>query len=370
MFAIDGVKLPSNASKHRSGTRAEFVARAQKMERAAKVMLDRHRANDDNRSPEDPGGKAARRIERMQREAAKIRAWLAEHPADRKGATGKPRKSNLTDNESAKMATAKGVVQGYNGIAVVDATHQVIVEAQAHGTGAEQALLVPVLDDCASLINGDTVLTADAGYHSEANLADLAARGIDALVADPDMRRRDERLVGQAKHRVKPDPLHNKLPHTKKRALFAAGDFVVAQDHSHAVCPAGQRLYRNGRDCGLRGGFRATRFRAPVGACAACAMRQQCLRTPDSTRSRQVAVITERPQPTYTGLMHERIDSEVGRETYARRLGVVEPVFGNLRHNKRLDRFTLRGQAKVDGQWKLFALVHNIEKLAAHRKAA
>ncbi|QBB72793.1 hypothetical protein ELE36_19860 [Pseudolysobacter antarcticus] len=40
------------------------------------------------------------------------------------------------------------------------------------------------------------------------------------------------------------------------------------------------------------------------------------------------------------------------------------PVFGNLRHNKRLNRFTLRGQSKVDCQSKLFALVHNIEKWA------
>jgi transposase len=370
MFAIDGVKLPSNASKHRSGTRAEFLSRAEKMEQAAKAMLDRHRANDDNPSPEDPGGKAAIRIERMQREAAKIRAWLADHPTDRKGPSGQVRKSNLTDNESAKMATGKGVLQGYSGIAVVDAANQVIVEAQAHGTGAEQALLLPVLQDCASQIHADTVFTADAGYHSEANLAALAARGIEALVADPDMRRRDERLAGQAKHRAKPDPLHDKSRRAKKRKRFAASDFIVAEDQSHATCPAGKRLYRNGHDCALRGGFRAMRFRAPAGACADCLLREQCLRKPDSTKSRQVAVITERPQQTYTERMRERIDSEAGRELYARRLGTVEPVFGNLRHNKRLDRFTLRGQTKVDGQWKLFALVHNIEKLANHRKAA
>jgi transposase len=107
MFAIDGVKLPSNASKHRSGTRADFLARAEKLERAAKVMLDRHRANDDNTSPEDPAGKAAVRIERMKREAAQIRRWLADHPADRKGPSGGLRKSNLTDNESAKIALEK-----------------------------------------------------------------------------------------------------------------------------------------------------------------------------------------------------------------------------------------------------------------------
>ena len=46
MFAIDGVKLPSNASKHRSGTRADFERQAEKMERAAEAMLARRRAED------------------------------------------------------------------------------------------------------------------------------------------------------------------------------------------------------------------------------------------------------------------------------------------------------------------------------------
>ena len=62
--------------------------------------------------------------------------------------------------------------------------------------------------------------------------------------------------------------------------------------------------------------------------------------------------------------MKARIDSATGRAAYERRFATVEPVFANLRHNKRLDRFTLRGRAKVDGQWKLFCLVQNIEKLA------
>nr|WP_207807089.1 transposase [Parazoarcus communis] len=48
------------------------------------------------------------------------------------------------------------------------------------------------------------------------------------------------------------------------------------------------------------------------------------------------------------------------------RLPVVEAVFGKLRNNKRLHRFTLRGHARVDGQWKRYCLVHNIEKLAYH----
>ena len=369
MFAIDGVKLPSNASKHRSGTRAEFLARAQKLERVAAQMLDRHHAND--RQVHEPAASAriTTRIERMTREARQIREWLIEHPEDRAGPKGGVRKSNLTDNDSAKLATDKGVIQGYCGVAVVDAKHQVIVEAQAHGTGAEQELLLPVVDACADQRAEGTLLTADAGYHSEDNLAALATRGIDALIADGQMRQRDERLAEQGKHIAKPDPLHDKTRSKKATKVFATSDFTFADDHSHAICPAGKTLHRNGRDCTI-GGYRAIKFRAPISSCKDCPLRTRCLRKPGATRSRQVALLIRKQPAEHTQRMRARIDSERGRQQYGRRFATVEPVFGNLRHNKRLNRFTLRGQSKVDGQWKLFALVHNIEKLANHRKAA
>jgi hypothetical protein len=63
---------------------------------------------------------------------------------------------------------------GYTGVAAVDAKHQIIVEAQAHGTGSEQALLMPMVKAAAPLCTPDTLITADAGYHSDANLKALA----------------------------------------------------------------------------------------------------------------------------------------------------------------------------------------------------
>ena len=44
-------------------------------------------------------------------------------------------------------------------------------------------------------------------------------------------------------------------------------------------------------------------------------------------------------------------------------MGIVEPVFVNIRHAKGMDHLTLRGKAKVDTQWKLYGMVHNIGKL-------
>lgn len=100
-----------------------------------------------------------------------------------------------------------------------------------------------------------------------------------------------------------------------------------------------------------------------------CAHRDRCLRTPQTTKVRQVAYFRSKAQPAIasaTERMKEALDSERGRRLYGQRIGIVEPVFANLRHNKRLARFTLRGKAKVDTQWKLFCMVHNIEKLANH----
>jgi hypothetical protein len=65
--------------------------------------------------------------------------------------------------------------------------------------------------------------------------------------------------------------------------------------------------------------------------------------------------------------MKRIIDSDTGRTQYARRLAIVEPVFGNIRSTLKLDRFTLRGKLKVNAQWLLYCLVHNLGKV--HRYA-
>ena len=62
--------------------------------------------------------------------------------------------------------------------------------------------------------------------------------------------------------------------------------------------------------------------------------------------------------------MRQAIDSPKGRQLYSRPIGTAEPVFANIRHNKRLIRFYHRGRIKVDTQRNLYCMVHNIEKLA------
>lgn len=373
MFAIDGVKLPSNANKAKSGTHAELAHQAGKVEERVRQLLEAHRQRDAKDEPATQAKEhkaSMERIELLRNEAKSIREFLRTH-SKRTGDAGKgpERKSNLTDNDSAKMATAKGVIQGYTGAATVDSICQIIVAAHAHGSGSEQSLLLPMIEHAMPYAHADTVMTADAGYHSEANLQQLHEQGIAALIADGLLRRRDERFQAQARHKIKPDPLANKAPIVKSptSGKFQPYDFRYDAATHTCICPAGKPLYSSGNNCTANG----RQYRKFTGArqdCVPCELRVRCLRTPDKTPVRQVAIFhqNQRSPLRHTEIMKQRIDSPQGRALYGRRIATVEPVFGNLRYNKRLDRFTLRGQRKVDTQWKLYCLVHNIEKLAHH----
>lgn len=115
--------------------------------------------------------------------------------------------------------------------------------------------------------------------------------------------------------------------------------------------------------------LQTVKFRAPKSACRDCELRSRCLKFPDRTPSRQVAFFSGKTRQTRD--LHAsdeaEIDSAVGKSVYNRRMGAVETVFGNL-SNIGLNRFTLRGRKKVDAQWKLYCIVHNLLKI--HRYGA
>jgi transposase len=370
MFAFDGVKLPSNASKERSGTHAQLRHRAERLDKAARRMIELHRSRDAADGPDEGGGGGARqrRIEELHREAQAMRDFLSrEQP--RRNAKGQELKSNVTDNDSAKMATSKGVIQGYAAQAAVDASHQVIVAADVIGSGSEQAMLLPMIGQAQALADECTVMTADAGFHSHDNMRALYEAGIPALVADGQMRKRDERLAGQQRHRDKPDALHDKTKVREQTVrLFRPADFIVDSENNCLICPAGQTLYSSGSRCRINGRL-AHKYKGTQAGCGGCELRAQCLRHPERSQVRQVAMFASGSASghTATELMKQAIDSARGRAIYSQRIATVEPVFANIRHTKRLDRFTLRGKEKVGTQWRLYCLVHNIEKLARSR---
>ena len=94
---------------------------------------------------------------------------------------------------------------------------------------------------------------------------------------------------------------------------------------------------------------------------------KRCFKTPGKTETKQVTIFIGRAEATKDSpieKMRRKFDTLFGRFIYNKRIAIVEPVFGNLK-NKGLHWFTLRGKKKVNTQWQLFGLVHNIEKAAS-----
>jgi hypothetical protein len=65
----------------------------------------------------------------------------------------------------------------------------------------------------------------------------------------------------------------------------------------------------------------------------------------------------------FDAVSHPCVSSAEGKALYARRKGIVEPVFGQIKEVRGFRRFLLRGLEKLRGEWRLVCLTHNLLKL-------
>jgi hypothetical protein len=61
--------------------------------------------------------------------------------------------------------------------------------------------------------------------------------------------------------------------------------------------------------------------------------------------------------------MARKLRTQHGRETYAKRKGMIEPIFGQIKQVRGFRQFLLRGLEKMRGEWRLICLTHNLKKL-------
>ena len=292
-------------------------------------------------------------------------------------------KSNITDNESAKMTTSKGTIQGYNGLASVDKKHQIIVDAQAFGEGQEHHTLQPIteaikdryerLEISEDIYQTGVIVTADTGFANEANMQYLHDNEINAYIPDNQFRSRDPKFADQ---KTKYGKRHQKKKKQSKPTQFIpASEFRFDPVTMTCICPAGRTMSYQGSRSDESGNLKAF-FGGKLLQCRHCDKKRNCMKNPGSAdhhkgHGRQVSFIIEKDKvPSYTDWMKHRVDSPEGKLIYSHRMSVVEPVFGNIGTNKGLNRFSLRSKIKVQGQWRLYCMVHNIEKIMNYGKIA
>lgn len=368
MFAIDGCKISSNASKEWSGTFEELKRKESKLRRASKRILARHQAQD-GLNEEEINHDLKQKI-KLDKSADKIKQFLSTNK-EKIGCRGKPVKSNITDPDSAKMTTSKGTIQGYNGIATSDDKHQIILQATTCGSVGEQQTLQPAveqLDLQLKKLGTDNTFTtakftADSGFHSEKNLDFMTTTGLDVYIADTGFRSRNPLFQESKTYQTEKEKRRLKRSKGKPK-LFVAADFYFDKKTLTCRCPAGKVMWLRSRNAKISGRVYYS-FVGYLKDCRSCSCQTQCMKRKPKLCGRQVSFLHEKQSDivTYAQKMKVKIDSSSGRRQYSKRLGTIEPVFGNITTNKGMNRFTLRGQEKVNAQWQMYCLVHNIEKL-------
>jgi hypothetical protein len=249
-------------------------------------------------------------------------------------------------------------------VATADSRHQVVVHAEVFGQGQEHGLIKPVVEGIKQTFKGKrakalkkTKLTADSGYHNREMLEYLEAQKIDSYIADTGFRARDPRFKDHK------EPAERNKRKDKQR--FTQQEFSIDCKRETCRCPAGKSMWLKARRARI-GHHLFMQFQGHEKDCNHCGLRKRCLRDDSQHTPRQINVSLDITQEQKAGIierMKQKIDSPRGRHIYSQRLGTVEPVFGHITDAIGIKRFSLRGKRKVDGQWKLMMMLHNILKI-------
>lgn len=343
VVAIDGTKVAANASAWANRTRKqlaeEILAEAEHVDSAEDLELGERRGDElpgqwsDRRDRRrrvrqalaqlDAAGAAdfeSLMAQRAAKEAELGRALPGRKPTPT-GRTGKRRHANVTDPDSRMLRSGQRFVQGYNAQAAVTG-EQVIVAAQVSNAANDTTQLAPVLAAAqanladAGHTGGIGTVIADAGYWSTDNatiettaqvlIATTPATKGDIEVGDPRLAIRSQVL--------------QRLDLGQITTKAAAERMGVSQGWARHLLHEYRRF---GHD-------------------------------PAIVRAQMDAALAE-PE---------------NAARYAQRKITVEPVFGQIKHNRGYRRFTRRGLAAVDSEWKLICATANLLKIHRHRVAA
>jgi transposase len=352
MFAIDGCRLPSSASKEWSGTKRELKKKYDKIKVEIEKIVEKHQRLD--RLGKEEKGREAKKLDRLEKAADKIRNFILTHE-ERLGGGGEEVQSNITDNESGKIKGPHGVIQGYNGIAVADGKNQIIVAAGAYGSVAEGPYFEEMLEKTERTmraVKGEnplkgTVILGDTAYFSEDNLQAVKRKEAEAVIPDQQYRNRDEKLKDGERREGK--------------ERYDARYFKYEKEGNYYVCPNGKKLIFKGKAQLNRN--EGNKYESKKNDCKGCAHIDKCIRRGKKQKEyRTLYIPISKYEENLSQQMREKIDTAKYRKIYSRRMRIIEPVFADITYCKGVTRFTMRTQAKVTIQWLLYCIMHNIGK--------
>lgn len=220
---------------------------------------------------------------------------------------------------------------------------QFVVGYSVHNHSSDPICLVPHLK---KLKHPPQNIVADAAYGSEENYAYLE----------------QHKLGNYLKYSTFYQDTHRyRNPEVIRKQQFRSDRFEYDPQTDEFICPNKQRLhYLYTGKYKTDHGYQSERRYYECRTCKDCPLKSQCTQA-EGNRRIQVSF----KLLAYRRQARDNLTSEMGKALRAKRSVEVETVFGHIKHNMRFRRFHLRGLEKVNIEWGLVCIAHNMRKLAS-----
>jgi len=333
-IAFDSTKIKPNAAANRTKDREGYKRWLSEIEEQIQKIIERSEQVNQQEDKEHGnlrGDELPKELRQKQMLKLKIQSALEQIKEEEK--------LNLTDTDARIMKDKTGFGSNYNCQAATT-LEGIIVGAYVSTSASDKAQLIPLIEQVQENTNEKiTNALADRGYSSYDNYEKLEAQNITAYIPD------------QEEH----------LQATRSADKFDRSNFTYDQEHDQYICPQGkelhfERIYEH----------KKKKQKSKVystNECFTCPFKHNC------TKGNKRSINRELREPLREKV-RQMLNTPQGKALYRKRMHSIEPIWGNLKENKKIRKFNLRGKEKVNAEFLLHCLSHNITKIYKYKTAA
>src|SRR5271169_2272147 len=346
---LDGTKIKANAGGN-SFRRREKIAAHLEAAREQVRVLNAQAENEENSAARQASARrraARQRASRLEAALREVERLQREKIHDRKTFSAR---ASCTDPEAHVMRNGEGgTVPSYNVQLLTDTTHGLVVNVEATTDAIDYRQLGPALERCEQKLGRvPQQIVADGDYTNHASVQAAATHGVDFYGSWQDSWKATERDA------------------QGRRAAFLSSVFPYDATQGVFRCPAGETL-RHGAVLNRGHGVRTRVYRAPKEACRTCALREQC--APPGARPAWRRSVTRIEEPSATTAFKAKMQTEEGRQIYARRSQIAEFAHAWIKERCGLRQFRCRGRLKATMEATWACLTYNLMRWFGLRRA-
>ena len=333
-IALDSTKIKPNAAANRTKDKEGYQRWLSEIEEQIQRIIKRAEQinqQEDKAHGNERGDELPEELREKQQLKSKIQSVLAQIKEEEK--------INLTDTDARVMKDSNGFSSNYNCQAATT-LEGIIVGAYVSTSASDKAQLLPLIEQVQENTKEKiTEVLADRGYSSYDNYEKLEEQKITAYIPD------------QGEH----------LQATRSADKFDRSNFIYDQEHDKYICPQGKELHFE-RIYEHKKKKQKSRIYT-TNDCFTCPLKQSC------TKGNKRYIHREFREPLREKV-RQQLNTPQGKALYRKRMHSIEPIWGNLKENKKIRKFNLRGKEKVNAEFLLHCISHNITKIYKYKAAA